>query len=79
MEIPRTTLIMAINMRVKYFGPWKNKIASPMTMSKKGQSATLALLTYELFLIIGAKLHDNNTCKIILRKKKGKLQSFCKL
>ncbi len=43
---------MAINKRVKHFGPWKNKMASPMTMSKKGQSATLALLTYELFLTI---------------------------
>ncbi len=43
------TLIMVINNSVKYFGPWKSKIAGPIT-SKKGQSATLAFFTYELFL-----------------------------
>ncbi len=43
---------MTINKKVKHFGPWKNKIASPVTMSKKGLSTTLALLTNELFLTI---------------------------
>ncbi len=54
---------MAINKRVKHFGPWKNKIGNPMTISKKGQNATLALLTYELFLTIGPN------CMIIIEVK----------
>ncbi len=52
---PRTNLIMAINKCNKHFNPWKNKIFSLMTMSKKGQSATLGLFTYELFLTIGPR------------------------
>ncbi len=63
---------MVINKRVKHFGPWRNKIDSPMTISKKGQTATLALLTYELFLTIGTNCTiiidikvkwDYHTCK----------------
>ncbi len=39
---------MVINKCVKHFGLWKNKIGNAMTISKKGQTATLALLTYEV-------------------------------
>ncbi len=48
-----SSILPITNKRVKHFGLWKNKIINPMTMLKKGQSATLALLTYELFLTIG--------------------------
>ncbi len=48
-----TTLIMVINKRVKHSDPWKNKIGNPMIMSKRGQNATLALLTFELCLTMG--------------------------